>query len=213
MVRENWYGNKPQVDSQLFPTFDGPLIKDGKRNVGGHSPRVVGAQFLAFMEREIPNIQPLARRASAVVLRYVAEAPLAPITDNIKDLTINKFVFDQVVTQSKLKERIGALEDCAKNFAGADAPQSLLRKSPNVQKFVFNMNSVKIHRFIGYDDADRQRTLCCWQFNPSEQSVMHECPSGVMWHDLCDLCAPVLRSKVVAQQGGDSGTSDSVITE
>jgi len=165
------------------------------------------------MEREIPKIQPLARRASAVELLYVAEAPLASITGNIKDLAINKRVFDQVVTQSKFKERIGALEDCAKNIAGADAPQSLLRKSPHVQKFVINMNSVKIHRFIGYDDADRQRTSCCWIFNPSEQSVMHVCPSGVMWHDLCDRCAPVLRSKAVAQQGGDSGTSDSEITE
>jgi len=167
------------------------------------------------MEQKILKIQPVARRASAVVLLYVAEAPLASITGNIKDQAIVKRVFDQVETQSKCKERIGALEDCAKNSAGADAPSSRLRKSPHVQKFVINMNSgrEKIHRVIGYDDADRQRILCCWIFNPSEQPVMHVWSSGVLWHDQCGRCAPVLRSKAVAQQGGDSGTSDSEIME
>jgi len=82
-----------------------------------------------------------------------------------------------------------------------------------VLKFVVNMNSEKIHRFIVNDDAVRQRTLCCWKFLPSEQPVMYECPSGVMWHDLCDRCLPELRVKLLAQQGGDSDTSDSEGTE
>ena len=49
----------------------------GCRLWGGHSLRVKGARWLARQGVSLPVIQLLARCSSDVVLRYVAEVPLA----------------------------------------------------------------------------------------------------------------------------------------
>ena len=50
---------------------------EGHRRFGGHSLRVLGAQHLARMGVDVLLIQLMARWSSDVVLRYIAEAPLA----------------------------------------------------------------------------------------------------------------------------------------
>lgn len=57
-----------------------PLLDQfGNRRFGGHSMRVSGAQHLAAVGVPLLTIQLLARWASDVVLRYVAEAPLLAV--------------------------------------------------------------------------------------------------------------------------------------
>ena len=56
----------------------------GCRRFGGHTPRVSGSRFWASQGLELFKIQILARWGSAMVLRYVAEAPLQAITTDIK---------------------------------------------------------------------------------------------------------------------------------
>ena len=85
----------------LFPTKDGrpvekrdvvkcieatieakgdPLVTDtGAKMYGGHSFRVSGARMLATLGVEISKIMILARWASAVVFRYVHDAPLVSL--------------------------------------------------------------------------------------------------------------------------------------
>ena len=52
----------------------------GARRFGGHSLRVTGARTLAALGIDIVLIQLMARWSSDVVLRYVAEAPLATMS-------------------------------------------------------------------------------------------------------------------------------------
>ena len=53
--------------------------KEG-RAVAGHSARVGGAQFLAAIGLDLYLIQLLARWESAIIMRYVTEAPLIALT-------------------------------------------------------------------------------------------------------------------------------------
>ena len=56
------------------------------RKYTGHSFRVTGAQLLASMGFDIAIIMLMFRWQSGVVLRYIAEAPLATITDRFRKL-------------------------------------------------------------------------------------------------------------------------------
>ena len=57
--------------------------KEG-RAVTGHSARVGGAQFLAAIGLDLYLVQLLARWESAIIMRYVKEAPLIALTQTTK---------------------------------------------------------------------------------------------------------------------------------
>ena len=62
-----------------------PLVDvQGIRRFGGHTLRVTGARTLAGMGIDLMLIQLMARWSSDVVLRYVAEAPLAKLSDTYR---------------------------------------------------------------------------------------------------------------------------------
>ena len=71
---------------------------DGQRLWGGHTMRVTGAQHLASLGVELVVIALLARWASAIVLRYAAEAPLLKITENYKQ-KLHEFNFKRFMEQ------------------------------------------------------------------------------------------------------------------
>lgn len=58
----------------------------GTRLFGGHSFRVSGAQMLAALGIEVVKIMVLARWAGETVLRYIREAPLAHLAEEVKAL-------------------------------------------------------------------------------------------------------------------------------
>ena len=63
-----------------------PLLDaHGVRRFGGHRLRVTGARTLAALGVSLALIQLMARWSSDVVLRYVAEAPLATMTAAYRD--------------------------------------------------------------------------------------------------------------------------------
>ena len=66
----------------------GGLVRSptGTRLFGGHSFRVSGAQMLAALGIEVVKIMVLARWAGETVLRYIREAPLAHLADEVKAL-------------------------------------------------------------------------------------------------------------------------------
>ncbi len=53
----------------------------GVRGFGGHSLRVTGVRTLAGLGIDLRLIQLMARWSSEVVLRYVADAPLAKMSE------------------------------------------------------------------------------------------------------------------------------------
>ena len=59
-------------------------VKDMIKSITGHSLRVSGAQFLARIGLELMLIQILGRWDSNIILRYIADAPVANITANMK---------------------------------------------------------------------------------------------------------------------------------
>ena len=66
------------------------LGPSGARILGGHSFRVTGAQRLAAAGVEIIKVMVLARWSSEVVLRYVKDAPLAGLSEQVKCLEDKK---------------------------------------------------------------------------------------------------------------------------
>ena len=62
----------------------GMEVRHENRAIGGHTPRVAGAQFLASIGVEIALIQLLARHDSDAILGYVKEAPLQALTATTK---------------------------------------------------------------------------------------------------------------------------------
>jgi len=236
-------GTEPELDSPLFPTLNGevasktavvqtfealatnlelPLERDGARLFGGHTARVSGAQFLAGIGLEVPKIQLLARWASLIVLRYVAEAPLAAITDNMKTLLRDKLgqgseqpgrdqqqisEATQSDVQNDILDRLRELEaKVASRVPIADEIQEL-PKPDAVLKMVVNDKSRKIHQFVVRADAHTGRTCCGWKFDPSQHSTMDELPDGVLWHEVCDWCMPDRRTELLYRQGGDGDSS------
>ena len=75
---------------------------DGQKLWGGHTMRVSGAQHLASLGVELVVIALLARWASAIVLRYAAEAPLQKITENYKQ-KLQCFNFKSFMEQVRLE--------------------------------------------------------------------------------------------------------------
>jgi len=82
--------NKATVILALEATVRGyrePTVSaSGSRLFGGHSFRVTGAQKLAAAGIEIIKIMVLARWSSEVVLRYVKDAPLIGLSEQVKSL-------------------------------------------------------------------------------------------------------------------------------
>ena len=99
-------------ESPLFPTADGRRVEksrfvksiehgmkllgfdlvdeDGDNIFGGHSPRVAGAQHMAELGVDLPLIQLMGRWGSSVVMRYVAEAPLARLTQKYRERAVSR---------------------------------------------------------------------------------------------------------------------------
>ena len=79
-----------QLLCSLWKPFQGhgePTVgQNGSRLLGGHSFRVTGAQRLAAARVEIIKMMVLARWSSEVVLRYVKDAPLIGLSDQVKTL-------------------------------------------------------------------------------------------------------------------------------
>ena len=86
---------------------------NGQRRWGGHALRVTGAQHLAGLGVELVVIALLARWASAIVLRYAAEAPLVNITDSYKQ-KIHNFKFQSFI--AKMREEMDETKTAAMNL-------------------------------------------------------------------------------------------------
>ena len=89
--------------------YGGPTVgANGSRLHGGHSFRVTGAQKLAAAGVEIIKIMVLARWSSEVVLRYVKDAPLVGLSEQVKTLEDKKDLARLLAKASDDADLLGA---------------------------------------------------------------------------------------------------------
>ena len=97
------------------------------RLYGGHSLRVMGAQWMAALGISLLVIQLIARWASEVVLRYVAEAPLQSVTATYRRAQLGRglqAVLDMAVSdQEDLKQELPGLKSDIRKRTGSASRQ------------------------------------------------------------------------------------------
>jgi hypothetical protein len=164
------FGSPLPADLPLFPTEDGqpvaraaviaaleatvqaygdPIMQpNGSRLLGGHSFRVTGAQQLAALGVDVIKIMVLARWAGESVLRYVRDAPLDNLPDEVRALEEKKSLLGALeklqADVRNLNNKVdGQAEDAAKI-----ADELYSKFGPSVSKpFIANGNQkrFKLH--------------------------------------------------------------------
>ena len=200
---------------QLAILLDKPIVSaDNQRLWGGHTLRVTGAQHLAMLGVELVVIALLARWASAVVLRYAAEAPLSQLTDTYKQ-KLHTFNFRSFMSQMRnemdeAKQTVLSLHDDYKN---AIQEELQLQRSQHVTPlqqptedpspttctladkpklhFILNDDTEVIHApaIHGLNIPPQMwATRCGWRFGFAMFSTPEDIPSKHKWKNICKKC-------------------------
>ena len=166
----------------------------GTRRLGGHSLRVLGAQYLAGRGIDIVLIQLMARWSSDVVLRYVADAPLVRIADAFKGgnsgSVLAKTVGDLVSQLAELRDCV--LENKLKvQYLTEELSLAQARAAGPSREDVFIVNTAsgKYHLPVVWtSDVPESdwRTPCGWEFGLQPFSSTHEPPANKK--RLCGRC-------------------------
>ncbi len=182
------------------------LVDDlGRRRFGGHSLRVAGARHLAGMGLELYRLALLARWTSPVIMRYVAEAPMAGITGEVRKLISNLPESNGLSgVWDALSDLRGGLSTVAVNLERfrteeretrekIDQLHSQLGSASSKVKpcAIQNLTSGTWHRTLvdgnEFDPAE-WRSWCGWRFGNARISRSAELPLGVKWDSVCDRC-------------------------
>ena len=156
--------------------------------VGGHSPRVEGAQYLAALGLELAVIQLMARHSSATIMTYVREAPLIAITGLTKAKAAARADHDASVVQSwsdshvrrqlkTLHDQVAMMRQVQVQLKGVRITEDLAEHGdaadPTTRpldslKAVLNLENMKAHIVkVGADESTNKslwRTRCPWLF-------------------------------------------------
>ena len=190
----------------------GVAVKDctGRRLFGGHSMRVTGARFWTGRGLEVFKVQIFARWGSAVILRYVADVPVADLTG---EMTSGSALSSRVPHAdgsgaARLEEHIqSALEQCAELRALIERVGQEVRPS-----YVQNSSTKKWHRvLVGGTAAPPAlwRTHCGWPFATATFSLHSEGPTGVQGtKHICGTCFPPGTGVATVMASDSSGSSD-----
>ena len=184
----------------------------GKRLLGGHSFRVSGAQRLASIGVEVVKIAILARWSSNVVLRYVREAPLDNIADEVKALESKRDLLRHIKMlcngAAALDTKLGNLEAQLQQLAldrNKQFQEWLAKAKVSPLPFVSNaaLREPKLHKVL-VDGADvlpsLWRTRCGKRFGFWQLTRLADC-SDVPAEQKCKNC--------FKQDAHDSSTSSS----
>jgi hypothetical protein len=217
-------------DSPLFPTTDGgfaaktavvssfealaslclqPLHNaNGERLMGGHTPRVTGAQVLAAHGVEVNKLRILARHSGDSILRYVADAPLKAIR---KDLGLSSgSSSSSCVSPAHFSAKLSRLDNSLKAL---DAKTDTLASdmlglvagylTSDGRVFVQNTTSAAIHVAKAQDTG---HTLCGWHFATSRRKSsgppfrMVDNLRSISWWMHCEKCLPTERELARSSQ-------------
>ena len=165
----------------------------GKRIFGGHSLRVIGSRFWASQGLEVYKVQIFARWGSAVVVRYVADVPIANLTC---DLALGSSG-NGGLSASSVTRLAGLLEEhiCSANQQIQTLKAQVTKLDASLQHtFVLNITSGAWHRVLaGGAEVPHPlwRALCGWWYGRSGRYSVSSLspPPGAR---RCDRCFPVV---------------------
>ena len=166
-----------------FATEDGA----GKRRYGGHSMRVTGARYWTTIGLEVFKVQIFARWGSSVILRYVADAPLANLTGDLTARPVGGTA-SVLPTVSRLSSLLEQHVVTATNQVRA-LEAEVVRLGNIVQPtFVCNTVSNTLHRVLTGGTAvphAQWRATCGWWYGRGAYHLTADASEGTK---LCDRC-------------------------
>jgi hypothetical protein len=172
-----------------------PLVDErGVRRYGGHSLRVTGARTLAALGVDLVRIQLMARWSSDVVLRYVAEAPLATMTA----------AYRAGVAAQSLREICAA--EVQPQVARVPAVQPARQERPH-KALVLNLDSGVVHEPIVWDkevQPAQWKTTCGWTFGMANTASVSQLPV----QSAC-ICSGCFRAEKAAARTRELSSSSS----
>ena len=174
--------------------------KFGRPVFGKHVYRISGARLLAGMGIPTPVIMLLARWASQVVLRYIADSPLATLTSQFRERSgkasgadIKPAITARIVAQeAKVLELHNShlLHDSRLGQLTAQMEQLLKHKAP---AYVCNVRTNKWHcagPVEATSDPCLWSTPCGWHYARSVFKRASELPTEANSSTCCDRCLP-----------------------
>ena len=190
---------------------------EGNRLFGGHSIRVLAAQHLASIGISLPVIMLLARWESAIIMRYVSEAPLAAVTQEYKNLQC----------QSDITQYIkGMREEVMQNLdftASSDSSliNDLRDKCQELHKRMTTLETEKGRYIVNTDPASGKyhallfdspaappaewRTRCGWRYGHASYTIVQTMTTN--WKRICSTCLPLERQALQPDDNSDSDIS------
>ena len=213
------------------------VMHDGVFLIGGHTLRVTGAQHMAALGIEVYLIQLMGRWGWAMVMRYVAEAPLLKVTDAYRNKALGRSLHEACrekvmeISSADDDEAIQAIKrECDKlktTMEEQAAELGMLRTmvSDDVEKLKSDLQllSSRDIAFIKRTDIDdakwhpvvvqhpeppkRWRTECGWRF----AGASYTSTGTSSWPDpQCNFCRRVIRRRVAKERAEeDSSTASS----
>jgi len=194
-------------------------VKDhnGRNLYGGHSLRVTGAQKMAAMGLPLLTIQLIARWSSAIIMRYVGEAPLASVTEEYRkanagaDLRAYMAASDQLFSQ--LRERLREIDERTSRLL--DEEREIRRPPPTDCRpmkarrgpaYVMSANG-RVHaprsRYFSDWPVFEWKARCGWLFGLGSHSPLDQIEVGAK---VCRICLP--RPENTPDASSDSEASE-----
>ena len=203
---DDMFKERPVEDAlPLFPTSSGATAKkekvvrlielvaislglpvvsvEGRRIYGGHSLRVSGAQWMARMNVPLPLIQLMARWASDVIARYVADVPLSNISAIYRRACCAKDLEDLVhesrESAAAARRELANMKDMfhtafRDEIGSVSAPQAGAQAFPLCPPCVLKCKGGRMHvvanRAVSALPSFEWRSRCGWKFGLSDHS-------------------------------------------
>ena len=194
----------------------------GSRLYGGHSFRVCGAQMLAALGVEIIKIMVLARWAGETVLRYIREAPLTHLSDEVKELEskrsllalFNKLADGAETLTGKVQDLEAQLTHLRKERKAMAASAVTVLAAPACRPFVTNgaklASRLKVHR-VTVEGIEHPlpswRTTCGFRFAYCDGERLQSL-KGYSQGQLCRRCGLRKTVSLAGSESSGSSTSD-----
>ena len=161
----------------------------GQGEIGGHSPRVEGAQYLASLGIDLAIIQLMARHSSSTSMCYVRDSPLIAITGLTRAKAAAKAEQDASVIQSwqdgqvrrqlrQLKKQVALLSKVQTHMKGIQINDDLLEHGDAITNTassihdltaIINLDTMKPHIVkVGQEHTGVKaawRTRCPWWYS------------------------------------------------
>ena len=196
--------------------------KFGRNRFGKHVFRVSGARKLAALGIATAIIMLLARWSSQVVLRYIADSPLATLTSQYRDRALGEGAKKEVKGFTSA-EFVALRDRVTEQEARIDQMHAEHTKQDNVLRervsclermkhavdlpFVRNTRSGKWHHAGAVSammDPHFWCTPCGWKYAHAPFARSEKLPINLHVLQLCDRCLPAEREALQSSQANDS---------